>query len=66
MTEKLASQGFQRFFVVRLKQCQLLSNPAIKLTSNPSRSQGEIVGLLGEQLLVVANGAQSKNTSQLL
>ena len=54
----LASQG--------TTDTQLLSNPAIRLTSNPPRSQGEIVRLLGEQLLVVANAAQGKNTSQLL
>lgn len=45
---------------------QLLTNPAIRLTSNPPRSQGEIVRLLGEQLLIVADAAQGKNTSQLL
>jgi len=45
---------------------QLLSNPVIRLTSNPPRSQGEIVRLLGEQLLVVADAVQGKNTSQLL
>ena len=45
---------------------QLLSNPVVRLTSNPPRSQGEIVRLLGEQLLVVADAVQGKNTSQLL
>ena len=54
----LASQG--------ATDAQLLSNPVIRLTSNPPRSQGEIVRLLGEQLLVVADAVQGKNTSQLL
>jgi hypothetical protein len=54
----LASQGAM--------DTQLLSNPVVRLTSNPPRSQGEIVRLLGEQLLVVADAVQGKNTSQLL
>ena len=54
----LASQGAM--------DTQLLSNPVVRLTSNHPRSQGEIVRLLGEQLLVVADAVQGKNTSQLL
>jgi len=54
----LASQG--------ATDAQLLSNPVIRLSSNPPRSQGEIVRLLGEQLLVVADAVQGKNSSQLL
>ncbi|MEA5532396.1 translocation/assembly module TamB domain-containing protein [Crocosphaera sp. XPORK-15E] len=45
---------------------QLLSNPAIKLTSSPSRSQGEIVRLLGQQFLVLAEAFQGQNTEQLI
>ena len=56
--QMLASQG--------ATDTQLLSNPVIRLSSNPPRSQGEIVRLLGEQLLVVADAVQGKNTSQLL
>ena len=56
--QMLASQG--------ATDTQLLSNPVIRLSSNPPRSQGEIVRLLGEQLLVVADALQGKNSSQLL
>jgi hypothetical protein len=45
---------------------QLLSNPVINLTSNPPRSQGEIVRLLGEQFLVLAEELQDQNTEQLV
>ena len=45
---------------------QLLSNPAISLTSSPPRSQGQIVRLLGEQLFVLAEAFQGKNTEQLI
>lgn len=45
---------------------QLLSNPAIRLTSNPARSQGQIVRLLGEQFVVLADALQGKNSGQLL
>ena len=45
---------------------QLLSNPVINLTSNPPRSQGEIVRLLGEHFLVLAEELQNQNTEQLL
>lgn len=45
---------------------QLLSNPVISLTSNPPRSQGEIVRLLGEQLFVLADALQGQNTEQLI
>ncbi len=44
----------------------LLNTPLVKLTSTPPRSQGEIVRLLGEQLLSVFNGLQGKNTEQLI
>jgi hypothetical protein len=44
----------------------LLNTPLVKLTSSPPRSQGEIVRLLGEQLLSVFNGLQGKNTEQLI
>ncbi len=45
---------------------QLLSNQAIRLTSSPPRSQGQIIRLLGEQILVLAESLQGKNTEQLL
>ena len=45
---------------------QLLSNPVIKLTSSPPRSQGEIVSLLGEQVLVLAEALQGQSTEQLI
>lgn len=45
---------------------QLLSNPAIQLSSSPPRSQGEIVRLLGEQFIVLADALQGKSTGQLL
>jgi hypothetical protein len=44
----------------------LLNTPLVKLTSTPPRSQGEIIRLLGEQLLSVFNGLQGKNTEQLI
>ncbi|AFY77185.1 hypothetical protein Ple7327_1838 [Pleurocapsa sp. PCC 7327] len=45
---------------------QLLSNPAVDLSSNPSRTDGEIVRLLGEQFFSVAEVLQNLNTDQLL
>jgi len=45
---------------------QIFNNPAIRLTSSPPRSQGEIIRLLGEQLIVLADALQGKNTDQLI
>lgn len=45
---------------------QIFNNPAIRLTSSPARSQGEIIRLLGQQLIVLADLLQGKNTDQLL
>ncbi|MEM8777541.1 MAG: translocation/assembly module TamB domain-containing protein [Cyanobacteria bacterium P01_G01_bin.49] len=45
---------------------QLLSNPVVKLTSSPPRSQGQIVSLLGEQLFVLAEALQGQSTEQLI
>lgn len=45
---------------------QLLGNPVLKLSSSPPRSQGEIVRLLGEQVLVLAEALQGKSTEQLI
>ncbi len=45
---------------------QLLGNPVINLSSSPPRSQGEIVRLLGEQVLVLAEALQGKSTEQLI
>jgi hypothetical protein len=44
---------------------QLLNNPAIRLTSTPPRSQGEIVRLLAEQFIVLAESLQGKSTGQI-
>jgi hypothetical protein len=54
----LAAQGFDNE--------QIFSNPAITLTSSPPRSEGEIVRLLGEQVIVLVDALQGKNSSQLL
>lgn len=54
----LAAQGFNNE--------QLLSNPAIQLTSSPPRSEGEIVRLLGQQAIVLVDALQGKNADQLL
>jgi hypothetical protein len=54
----LAAQGFDNE--------QIFSNPAIALTSSPPRSEGEIVRLLGEQVIVLVDALQGKNSSQLL
>jgi translocation and assembly module TamB len=45
---------------------QLLSNSLINLTSSPPRSQGEIVRLLGQQVLVLAEALQGKSSEQLI
>jgi translocation and assembly module TamB len=45
---------------------QILGNPAIELTSTPTRSEGEIVRLLSQQFLSLADALQNKNTDQLL
>jgi hypothetical protein len=54
----LAAKGFENE--------QVFSNPAITLTSSPPRSEGEIVRLLGEQVIVLVDALQGKNSSQLL
>ncbi len=54
----LASHGFT--------DKQFFSNPAIKFTSSPPRTEGEIVRLLGEQVIVLVDAFQGKNSSQLL
>jgi len=54
----LAAQGFDNE--------QIFSNPAITLSSSPPRSEGEIVRLLGEQVIVLVDALQGKNSSQLL
>lgn len=54
----LASQGFT--------DKQVFSNPAIRLTSSPPRSEGEIIRLLGEQVIVLVDAFQGKNSSQLI
>ncbi|PSF39026.1 hypothetical protein C7H19_02945 [Aphanothece hegewaldii CCALA 016] len=45
---------------------QLLGNPLVRLTSSPPRSEGEIVRLLGDQLLGLVESLQGKNTEQLI
>jgi hypothetical protein len=45
---------------------QLLSNPVVTLSSVPPRSEGEIVRLLGDQLLAIADLFQIQNEQQLL
>jgi hypothetical protein len=44
----------------------LLSNPIVSLTSSPPRSEGELVRLLSQQFLELADVLQSQNTNQLL
>lgn len=44
----------------------MIHNSAIQLTSSPPRSEGEIIRLLGDQLFVIADSLQGKNTAQLL
>jgi hypothetical protein len=70
--------GFSTQELQRLSRClqifaangstneQLLGNPALKLTSSPPRSEGQIVQLLADQVLVLAEGLQSGNTEQLV
>lgn len=45
---------------------QLLGNPLVRLTSSPPRSQGEIVRLLGDQLIGLVESLEGKNTEQLI
>ncbi len=45
---------------------QLLSSPAVQLTSSPPRSEGEIIRLLGDQVLALVDSLQSSNTDQLI
>jgi autotransporter translocation and assembly factor TamB len=44
----------------------LLNSPAVQLTSTPTRSQGEIVSLLGNQFLSFAEELQNSNAEELL
>ncbi|AFZ37203.1 protein of unknown function DUF490 [Stanieria cyanosphaera PCC 7437] len=44
----------------------LLNSPAVQLTSTPTRSQGEIVNLLGNQFLSFAEELQNSNAEELL
>lgn len=45
---------------------QLLGSPLVSLSSSPPRSEGEIVRLLGDQLLGLVESLQGKNTEQLI
>jgi hypothetical protein len=45
---------------------QILDSPAVQLTSIPSRSQGEIVSLLGNQFISFAEQLQNSNESELV
>jgi hypothetical protein len=45
---------------------QLLGNPVVELSSRPSRSQGQIVRLLSQQFIVLADVLQNQNTEQIL
>ncbi|MGK7934065.1 MAG: translocation/assembly module TamB domain-containing protein [Microcystaceae cyanobacterium] len=47
-------------------QSDFFQNPAIKLTSLPPRPEGQIVRLLGEQFLAIADSLQTGSTEQLL
>ncbi|MBE9195333.1 translocation/assembly module TamB domain-containing protein [Synechocystis sp. LEGE 06083] len=70
--------SFDEFQLDRLSRClqilaaqgveneQIFSNPALNLTSSPPRTEGEIVRLLGEQVIVLVDALQGKNSSQLL
>ncbi|QHU99626.1 translocation/assembly module TamB domain-containing protein [Synechocystis sp. CACIAM 05] len=70
--------SFDEFQLDRLSRClqilaaqgvqneQIFSNPALSLTSSPPRTEGEIVRLLGEQVIVLVDALQGKNSSQLL
>lgn len=70
--------SFDEYQLERLSKClqilaakgfdneQIFSNPAIILTSSPPRSEGEIVRLLGEQVIVLVDALQGSNSGQLL
>ena len=70
--------SYDEFQLERLSQClqilaargfndeQIFSNPALSLTSSPPRSEGQIVRLLGEQVIVLVDALQGSNSSQLL
>ncbi len=70
--------SFDEYQLDRLSRClqilaaqgveneQIFSNPALSLTSSPPRTEGEIVRLLGEQVIVLVDALQGKNSSQLL
>ncbi len=45
---------------------QILNSPAVQLTSIPSRSQGEIVSLLGNQFLSFAEQLQNSSQDELI
>ncbi|WP_013322057.1 translocation/assembly module TamB domain-containing protein [Gloeothece verrucosa] len=45
---------------------QLLASSAITLSSSPPRSEAQIINLLGNQLLNIAEALQGKNTQQLV
>jgi hypothetical protein len=47
-------------------QDDFFQNPIVKLTSRPPRPEGQIVQLLGEQFLAIADSLQTGNTEQLL
>ncbi|MBE9167239.1 hypothetical protein IQ238_06740 [Pleurocapsales cyanobacterium LEGE 06147] len=45
---------------------QILTSPAVELTSIPSRSEAEIIGLLGEEFLELAEQLQDSNAEELI
>jgi translocation and assembly module TamB len=48
------------------RDLQILTSPAVELTSIPARSQAEIISLLGEEFLALAEQLQGSNAEELL
>ena len=60
------SRCFQNFARTGAADELLASNSIVSLTSNPPRSEGQILRLLGNQIFAVAEALQGGNTEQLI
>lgn len=77
-TQVIDTVGYTQTELDRLETCvnavvlegerdrQILTSPAVELTSIPARSQAEIISLLGEEFLALAEQLQGSNAEELL
>ncbi len=59
-------QCIQYLAIVNAAEGDIIQSPAVKLSSRPPRTEGQIVRLLAEQFLAIADSLQTGNTEQLI